>query len=302
MKDDGTTAAAGALPARRNVALAIAIVAAALFLQWWAARQTSAWAVAGIGVLFSFLLLPLYSLLHEAEHRLFNRDARVNDAFGVALAALFPGSFSFLRACHLGHHRRNRSDVERFELLLPGDAAAARTAAFYALFLGGFWLLVPLATVALVVWPRLLRAQIVQDAPEAAAMVNGVRAGFVRRIRLESLAVVALHVALFFALELRVVTVLALYGLFALNWSSQQYVTHAYSPRDVKNGAHNLAAARAYEMLLLNFNWHLAHHQNPAVPWNRLPAFEDTSRARPGYLRAFLRFWRGPRRIDEAAR
>jgi hypothetical protein len=34
------------------------------------------------------------------------------------------------------------------------------------------------------------------------------------------------------------------------------------------------------------------------VPWTELPRFDDVTRARPGYLRAFLRFWRGPMRVD----
>jgi len=69
----------------------------------------------------------------------------------------------------------------------------------------------------------------------------------------------------------------------------------------VLDGAHNLRAARFYEVLLLHFNWHLAHHQHPRVPWLYLPRYDDASRVRPGYLTAFLRFWRGPQPTEPLA-
>jgi hypothetical protein len=33
------------------------------------------------------------------------------------------------------------------------------------------------------------------------------------------------------------------------------------------------------------------------VPWLYLPRHDDTTRERPGYLTAFVRFWRGPRLV-----
>ncbi len=288
-------------PAALNIVLSLAIVAAAVALQIAASRQRTLAAVAAIAVAFSFLLLPLYSLLHEAEHRAFHRKRRVNDAFGVLLAAFFPGSFNFLRACHLGHHRRNRTDAEMFDLYYPSDSLARKRAVFYGLYLGGFWLTVPAATIALAAWPRLLHSQIVQDAPAAAAMVNGVPNGWTRRIRLEALAVIALHAGLILGLGLDPWRYLALYAAFGVSWSAQQYVNHAGSPRDVVSGAHNLRAHPLYAALLLNFNWHLAHHQNPGVPWIHLPRYDDPTRARPRYLVAFVRFWRGPRPCVEPA-
>ncbi|MES1206800.1 MAG: fatty acid desaturase [Pseudomonadota bacterium] len=286
-------------PGLLNAALAIFVVAAGIALQVMGSRQRDALAIVAAGLAFSFVFLPLYSLLHEAEHRVLHRNRRVNDAFGVVLAAFFPGSFTFLRACHLGHHRRNRSDAEMFDLYYPSDSLAKKRVTFYALYLGGFWLTVPLATILLVFRPSLLGSQLVQDAPTAAAMVNGVPASWVRRIRKECAAVILLHTALIAGLHLAPATYALLYFLFGLNWSAQQYVTHAASPRHVQNGAHNLKAHPLYAGLLLNFNWHLAHHQHPGVPWIHLPRYDDKTRVRPGYLGAFIRFWRGPRPTAE---
>lgn len=287
-----------AAPGALNVALAVGILSGGVALQWAASRAQSWGAVLACGVAFSFLFLPLYSLLHEAEHRVFHSTPWVNEAFGTLLAVGFLGPFSFLRACHLGHHRRNRSDAEMFDLYYPSQDVRRQRVIFYLLYLGGFWLLVPVAMVLTLVWPRALRSQLVKD-PAAVAMVNGIPESFMRRIRLEGLGVVLLHVALVHGLELSPGRYLLLYALYGLNWSSQQYVTHAASPRHVLNGAHNLKAWRPYELLLLHFNWHLAHHQHPRVPWLYLPRYDDRTRVRPGYLTAFLRFWRGPQPTQE---
>jgi fatty acid desaturase len=283
-------------PGRLNVALALGIVAGGVALQWLASRADGWPGVLGAGVAFSFLFLPLYSLLHEAEHRVFHAHPALNEGFGLLLAAFFPGPFTFLRACHLGHHRRNRTDAELFDLYYPGDDARRKHVIFYALYLGGFWLLVPLAMAVVLVAPGALRGRLVRD-PSAVAMVEGIPASFMRRIRAECVGVVLLHVGLVLGLGLSPGRYLLVYALFGLNWSAQQYVTHAHSPRHVLDGAHNLRAHPLYEALLLHFNWHLAHHQHPRVPWLYLPRHDDPSRERPGYLTAFLRFWRGPRRV-----
>jgi fatty acid desaturase len=256
--------------------------------------------VLALGLVFSFLFLPLYSLLHEAEHRVFHARPWVNEGFGVLLAAFFPGPFTFLRACHLGHHRRNRSDAEMFDLYYPSEDVWKKRAVFYFLYLGGFWVLVPVAMAVVLVAPSALRGRLVKD-PSAVAMMEGIPASFLRRIRAECVGVLVLHVGLVLALGLSPGRYLLLYALYGLNWSAQQYVTHAHSPRHVLDGAHNLRAHRVYESLLLHFNWHLAHHQHPRVPWLHLPRYDDPTRVRPGYLTAFVRFWRGPRPTSSEA-
>ncbi|MBM7114513.1 fatty acid desaturase family protein [Archangium primigenium] len=287
-------------PGTLNVCLALGIVAGGVGLQWLASRAEGTATLLGLGVAFSFLFLPLYSLLHEAEHRVFHVNPRVNEGFGLLLAAFFPGPFTFLRACHLGHHRRNRSDAEMFDLYYPSDNRTWKRVYFYFLYTGGFWLAVPLAVGSMLVWPGFLRGQVIKD-PSTVAMLHGIPEGFFRRIRLECAGVVLLHAALIGGLGLSPGRYLLLYALYGVNWSAQQYITHAASPRHVLDGAHNLRAWRGYEVLLLHFNWHLAHHQHPRVPWLYLPRYDDASRTRPGYLTSFLRFWRGPRLTEPLA-
>lgn len=282
-------------PSGLNVTLALGIVTLMLACQWLAAHAQSSGALVLATVAFAFLFLPAYTLLHEAEHAVFHARPFLNEAFGVLLGLVFPGSFSFLRLCHLGHHRRNRSEVERFDILEPHDHPLLRRVYFYFLYLGGFWVVVPLATVALVVWPGLLQSTLAPLHDDADAMVKGVTASALRRVRVEATLVVvvqALGVASFGW------TWVLLQAAGGLCWASQQYVTHAGSPRHVLDGAHNLEAPRLYEALLLHFNWHLAHHQRPKVPWLFLPQYDDARRVRPRYFASFVKFWRGPRRVE----
>ncbi len=287
-------------PNRLNIALAILIPSVGIGLHALAARyHDSGWALLGIAALFGLAYLPLYTLMHETFHRTFHSDRRVNDAFGVALSALFPGPFTLMRFTHAGHHGRNRTDAEWFDGYYPSEGPWRKRVMFYTLYLGGFWLSLPLVTLICLVWPRLLASRLVQDAPETAAMINGVPKRYMQRIRAECLGIVLLHVALFVALDATFTSYLCLYAAFAFSWSSQNYITHAWTPRDVLNGAHNLKANPLYAALLLHFNWHLAHHQHPSVPWLHLPKLNDPERERPPYLLSWLRFWRGPQESTE---
>lgn len=274
------------------------LVLAAAVLGLWISAQLlvhtlSGLALAGMMILGSFVILPLYSLMHECEHGVFHRRRVVNEVSGFVLSVFFPGSFSFLRGCHLGHHKRNRSESERFDVIEEGDSVWRKRAFFYFLYLGGFWLSVPLSMLPLLLHPRWFENSLVQSSASASAMLNGLPDHLFLRIRLECAAVIAFHAAvmLFCGFDWRYAAFMAVCGV---NWSAQQYIAHAHSPLDVLNGAHNLRAPAVYEKWLLHFNWHLAHHQNPGVSWLYLPHFNDDTRQRPVYALAFLRFWRGP--------
>jgi fatty acid desaturase len=62
------------------------------------------------------------------------------------------------------------------------------------------------------------------------------------------------------------------------------------------SGKRSVAAAPLATRVLLNFNFHGIHHQNPAIPWIRLPVvFREQSQIFHGhYLLAAMRQLRGP--------
>lgn len=88
---------------------------------------------------------------------------------------------------------------------------------------------------------------------------------------------------------------LILYGMFGFNWSTRQYVTHAFSPRDVINGAWNLRVGRLHGAMLLNGQWDRVHHQHPHVSWIHLPELARGKAFDLGYWQQYRRLWRGPR-------
>ncbi|GEM_PF-293397 len=279
------------------LAAAILIVQPTLLLL---ADSASSWpAKIALGALFALIGLPLYSLMHEGMHRCLHPNNRVNDLLGAALSALFPGPFSFLRATHTGHHRRNRTDAEMFDSYYPGQGKWRKRIQFYLVYTGLFWLSLPIATLLVLIWPAALRSRLIQDAPAVSAMVNSVPTRFVRRVRTEAAIVVGVHLLLILVVGVHWTTWLLLYGMLGVLWSSQNYITHAFAPRHVMNGAYNLAAPKIWSLWLLNFNWHLAHHQHPAVPWIHLPQLGDPTRDNPSYIGTFIRFWRGPQPATE---
>ena len=77
--------------------------------------------VFGIPIFNYVVMNSAYSSIHEAEHGLFHSNSRINTAAGVILALFFPAPFHLIRQGHIGHHLRNRSDDEAFDLYFAED-------------------------------------------------------------------------------------------------------------------------------------------------------------------------------------
>ena len=81
------------IPNRLNVAIVAVVAAAAVALLWLASHVGSAWAVLAVGIVYSYVMLTGYALLHEATHGNLHSSPRWNYWLGVAagLPALFDG-------------------------------------------------------------------------------------------------------------------------------------------------------------------------------------------------------------------
>jgi fatty acid desaturase len=287
------------IPGALNLALtAIAVPAALLLLRLASHAEPWGWRLAAV-VAFSYVNNTIFSLLHEAVHGIFHPRRAVNDACGRVTAAFFPTGFTFQRVCHLGHHRRNRSDVELFDYFLPEDNRPLKAAQWYGILTGVYWLLPPLACLGFLLWPRLYRRPFFRSRAarqtSAEAMLSGFEDAPAGRIRLEILFSILMQATMVWALDLSLAGWLACYAAFALNWSGLQYADHAWSSRDVHDGAWNLRVNRIVRYLFLNYHHHRAHHQHPSVPWLHLPKYVDPAEERPSFLRIYLQMWRGPR-------
>jgi fatty acid desaturase len=112
--------------------------------------------------------------------------------------------------------------------------------------------------------------------------------------------VIALHSALIYFLQIPLLNYAIIYAAFGFSWSAMQYVHHYGTERHVTRGARNLWICAPLDLLWLNHNWHLTHHENPTVPWVHLPKLSQSDARSRGFLpAAYLKMWRGPRRATD---
>ena len=285
------------IPAALNALLSLTLLALMPAAQALAARAATPlgwwlWALC-----FGALMMPLNGLIHEAEHRMLHARPALNELLGVALSALFPSALSFTRHTHLGHHKRNRSDEELFDQYAPHEKRQ-KFVSFYALYLGLFWLLVPLGSLAVScvpggAWRRL-------GGRAGRAMVEGLPARLLGRVRLECALAAAAQGAMCWGLGLPLSSWLGVYAVAGVVWSSQQGLVHAGTRMHVVEGARDLLLPRALEGLFLSWNLHLTHHRHPRAPWVHLSSLSAREGREP-YMPTALRFWRGPTPCREPA-
>jgi fatty acid desaturase len=285
------------IPAAANLAIGAAAIAASL-LCLWAASHGSVPAVALAALVFSFSANTLFSLLHEAVHGGFHPDRRVNEPAGWLFAAFFPTSFSVQRVSHLGHHRRNRSDAELYDYYLPGQSRWLKTYWIYCLLTGFYWMVIPLAGLIYLLCPWGFRSRRFREGPARwwgfEPFVADIAQRPVREIWPQYAFALLVQAALFMMLDLDVVGWLACYWAFGVNWSSVQYTDHAWSRRDVIEGAWNLRRTRLTQAVFLNYNLHLAHHREPQIPWIHLPQRVRGEDDAPSFWSVYRRLWLGP--------
>jgi fatty acid desaturase len=289
------------IPDRLNIFLVALVLGGAIFLLWLGSYVEAWWATLLVGIAFSYLLLTNYALLHEACHASLHSNPTVNRLLGFVAGLLFPMPFSMFRVTHQGHHLRNRTDHEMFDQYYPTDYRIIRYTQWYGVLCGLFWPWVPIGALLFALCPAVLRTRIFRQARSSNQLLGDIRDQEVRAIRIEVLLTVAFFVLLFYLLDLRWEAVLVMYACFSFNWSTRQYVGHAYSRRDVIEGAWNLQHFRWMSWILLNGEWDLNHHRHPEVSWYYLPMLSPPDEKRIGYLPQYWRMWLGPRPATEPA-
>ena len=212
-------------------------------------------------------------------------------------AMTFPTSLHMQRIAHLGHHRRNRTDQELYDYYLPDQSRALRNFQLYAgNLLGLYWFCIPLSNLIYILVPWLYKSRWFVEGPARTLgfepYVQEIIQQGIWRIWLECVLALIYQIAIWFALDLTWQGWLLCYGAFALHWSALQYVDHAWSPRDIRNGAWNLRVSTLARLLALNYHYHLAHHQHPEVPWLYLPRLVEQDGQQPSYWKIYFRLWR----------
>jgi fatty acid desaturase len=288
-----------AIPGRLNLCLAFVVVSLCTILLWASGQVHHWWGLALLSLAYGFTMNTGYALCHEAEHDIFHTSQTVNDLGGAMISLFFPASFQLRRQGHLGHHLRNRTDDEAFDLYFEGENPVWKYLQFYGILTGFFWLMIVISNFIAVINPKWLAMKIKLDRPTA-ALQETLNPKYFHLIRLEALAVLLLHSLMIYFFKIPILHYLAVLCGFGFIWSTLQYIHHYGTPRDVQRGALNVRTWRIFDLIWLNHHWHLNHHLSPTVPWIYLPELqtEDTEPPVP-FWTAYFRQWRGPRFTSE---
>jgi fatty acid desaturase len=287
------------IPQKLNAVITVAQLSL-LGLCFLAARTLSGWKLALLALGFGVLMNSVYSTIHEAEHRILFRNVACNDIFGAFMALFFPAPFHLLRQGHLGHHMRNRSDDEAFDLYFENDNRVWKFTVMYGILTGFYWLFVAAGNIAVLCAPFFYRQDFWSFDRASRAFLQAYNWKYQPLIRLEALLAIALHVTIVWTLHIPVLHYCALYAAFGFLWSAMQYVHHYGTERDVLHGARNLWLSRILDKALLNHNYHRTHHENPTVPWLHLSRIGQQENGIEGFLPwVYLKMWKGPRFTSE---
>lgn len=288
------------IPAGWNAAILL-VQLAAIAACIAAAREPASWGrLALLAVAFGVVMNSVYAIIHEADHGMLFEDRRANDAGGVLMSLFFPAPFHLLRQGHLGHHMRNRSDDEAFDLYFDGEHPVWKALQLYGTLTGLYWLVAVLSNVVVVLFPFVMRREHFTFDRPSMAFMDALNPRYTGLIRLEALATIALHAGLVWGLSIPVVNYAVMYAGFGFSWSAMQYVHHYGTTRHVLEGARNLWIWGPLDALWLNHNWHLTHHKHPTVPWIHLPRLGRRENPERGFLPAhYALMWKGPRKATD---
>ncbi|MBA2480914.1 MAG: fatty acid desaturase [Planctomycetes bacterium] len=287
------------IPSGLNTALVLGVVSCQCLLLWTASHCDGGWMLAVVAVMFSLLFLTSYALMHEASHGALHRLSAFNWALGALAGATFPTSATMMRVTHAVHHRCNRTDHEMFDCYYLGDRVWLKRAQWYSILTGMFYLIIPVGAVLVGFLRPLLLTRVFKRTRSSSVLYDDFDGRTLWLVRLECLVVASAFVLLFSNDVLEPGPTVLLFALGGLHWSTRQYVTHAWSRRDVIHGAHNLTAGPLMRVVLLYGHWDLVHHQHPTSSWIELPRLGTTSVAPIVFWRQYLSLWRGPRPATE---
>ncbi len=288
------------IPSTLNLFIAAAAIGSALACLWTASHVDSFIWVIVVAVVFSYVNNTIFSLHHEAVHQNFHCNSRINESAGVIFAAFFPTIFAIQRISHLGHHRRNRSDEELYDYYLPHQSWLVKTYWLYCLLTGFYWSIIPVACLVYMICPWVFRSKAFIDGPARwwgfRPFVIDIANAPIASVWPQGCVTLAVQCAMFCFLDLNFLAWLICYWAFGINWSSVQYSDHAGSPRHVTEGAWNLRFWPGAQWAFLNYNFHLAHHRQPHLPWIHLPSQVRAEDPSPSFWAIYLRLWLGARR------
>jgi len=238
--------AAHCIPSVLNLGIIVAQLSA-LVACFWAAAHAHHWgSLLALALAFGILMNSVYSIIHEAEHAMLFANRVSNEIAGAVMALFFPAPFHLLRQGHIGHHLRNRSDDEAFDLYFEGDNVVWKWMVWVGILTGLYYVLVVISNVVAVVAPFILDRRHfkidrhVKVDRASSAFLESFNPAHLRWIWIEGICAIGLHTAIVLGLRVPLVNYLAMYAAFGFMWSAMQYVHHYGTERHVTRGARNL--------------------------------------------------------------
>jgi fatty acid desaturase len=289
------------IPGTLNGILAAAQIVVSFALLAAASHGKTFWMTGLLAVVFAFVMQLGFGLAHEAAHSKLHTSSAANEWMGVLLYSLFPGSYHLFEIAHLIHHRRNRSDAELEDYVLPGEILWRKRVAYYFILCGLFWFLTPLAmlTIAMIPGRSIQLPAPGQNAGGFSRYMQFLNSVNPARIRRDLFVTIMVWTCAVLLLHLKLSHLAVCYAAFAFCWASQQYIYHVGTPRHVVLGAVDLHLWRPFELLYLHFNYHLTHHVAAWVPWIYLPKIA-AEQPMHGYLAKYIEQWRPPQLLENA--
>ena len=263
-------AAAGRLHLAAHVGLILFFFALALWLVW------------PFVLPLGLCLGALFPIMHEATHRHVFLSPKANQNLAFCTGAVLLISATWFRHFHQAHHRFTQDPSRDPELATPRPS----TRLSYLWHLSG-----------LPAWGSSLRLLIDQTNGKIGQAFVPARNR--ARIRREAAIILCLHALFFVACALLAprVLLIAYGGLFIGQMFLRAFLLaeHGGLPfvSNVMENTRTTRAAAWLRWLTWNMSFHTEHHADPAVPYDKLPAFHELLGATicPSYPRFHRQFW-----------
>jgi len=188
-----------------------------------------------------------------------------------------------------------------FDYYYSSDNKLLKRVQWYSILTGVYWVALPIGSILVSLYPGILKLRPFQRFKSTEVLYDDFDTKSVFRIRVEVVLGIIYWVTLWKLLNLQWQSVIVLYACVAFNWSTRQYVTHAFTPRHVIEGALNLRVSTPMRWILLNGHWDQVHHKYPHVPWFELPKHSSETMSPVSYWRQYFQMWQGPRPNFERA-
>lgn len=267
------------IPKKLNLLLMIALTTINFFAMFYLPTmllpQNGLWALLLVPIVL--LTNTYWSLIHEGIHSIFNPNKKINNIACRIMSVTFGTVFQVVQFGHLIHHAYNRTEIDRPEVYEANKQNyILRAISYYFKLTIGLY-------VAEFFGPMLayLPKNIVNKIADKVYVGNPQFDKIVknRLFSPESLSIIRRDATVMYVLF---ILTFICYGHYGWLWllvmlvrafmvSVADNLPHYATRVDQVRYAYNLSMPAVLSKLILNFNLHRVHHEQPNVPWSSLP-------------------------------